>query len=366
MRFLEWRNRVIGSERFQRLAARNPLLRPVARRRASAVFDLVAGFAYSQVLLAMVESGILARLGAGPAAVDDLSRIADLSAAATKRLLRAAQAIGIAQEGEAGWWLLGRHGAALHGNAGAIAMIHHHRLLYVDLADPLALLADENRSDTRLAKFWRYGAAKRGDASSAAIAADYSDLMANSQKAVAEEVLAAFPFGRCESLLDVGGGNGTFLIAVSQALPHLRLGLFDLPDVVRLARARQLEIASRSAPQFHAGDFLADSIPQGYELVSLVRILHDHDDEPAQRLLENIHRALAPGARLLIAEPMAETSGAEGMGDAYFGMYLWAMGSGRPRSVSEIRRMLAKAGFSSSRNVKTDQPLITSLIVATA
>ncbi|MDP4574950.1 methyltransferase [Qipengyuania sp. G39] len=366
MRFLEWRNRVIGSDRFQRFAARNPLLRPVARQRASAVFDLVAGFTYSQVLLGMVESGILARLGTGPAAVDELSRIAGLPETGTKRLLRAAQAIGIAQEGKAGWWVLGRHGAVLHGNGGAIAMIRHHRLLYADLADPLALLADERRSDTQLANFWKYGAAKHGDPRSAAIAADYSELMADSQKAVAAEVLETFSFHRCTSLLDVGGGNGTFLRAVSEAHPHLRLGLFDLPDVVPLARAQVSESASHSALQFHEGDFLADPIPQGYELVSLVRILHDHDDEPARQLLENIRRALAPGARLLIAEPMAETSGAEGMGDAYFGMYLWAMGSGRPRSAREIRGMLEEVGFSATRQLRTSQPLITSVVVATA
>ena len=84
------------------------------------------------------------------------------------------------------------------------------------------------------------------------------------------------------------------------------------------------------------------------------------------QLLANIRRSLAPGQRLLIAEPMAGTPSARRMGDAYFGLYLWAMGSGQPRTVEEIRSMLQAAGFASSRRCTTDQPLITSLIVATA
>ena len=53
-RFYAWRNGLIRSPRFQRWAASFPLTRPVARRKANALFDLVAGFVYSQVLLACV------------------------------------------------------------------------------------------------------------------------------------------------------------------------------------------------------------------------------------------------------------------------------------------------------------------------
>jgi demethylspheroidene O-methyltransferase len=116
----------------------------------------------------------------------------------------------------------------------------------------------------------------------------------------------------------------------------------------------------------HSGNFFKDSIPQGYEMVSLIRILHDHDDAPAQSLLANIRASLAPGARLLIAEPMAQIPGAEPMGEAFFGLYLWAMGSGRPRSPAEIIAMLTHAGFAGARVVATAQPVNASVIIAHA
>ena len=149
---LGWRNRVIGSQRFQKWAAATPFVRSIARRRAAQLFDLVAGFSYSQVLLAVVESGCVQRLAQGPATTLELTEIAVLSEDACVRLMRAASALGIAQElgpkGKAACWMLGRHGAALHGNAGALAMIRHHRLLYADLADPLALLRADRAEPT--------------------------------------------------------------------------------------------------------------------------------------------------------------------------------------------------------------------------
>ncbi|MDY7097115.1 MAG: methyltransferase, partial [Pseudomonadota bacterium] len=116
----------------------------------------------------------------------------------------------------------------------------------------------------------------------------------------------------------------------------------------------------------HPGNFFEDSIPQGYDIVSLVRILHDHDDAPAAALLRSIHKSLRPGARLLLAEPMARIPGAEPMGEAFFGFYLWAMGSGRARSPAEIAEMMKAAGFRKTRLIAGPQPVIASMIVATA
>ena len=52
------------------------------------------------------------------------------------------------------------------------------------------------------------------------------------------------------------------------------------------------------------------------------------------------------------------------MGDAYFGLYLWAMGSGRPRTADELKAMLRTAGFTRIREAGTAQPLLTRVLVA--
>ena len=118
--------------------------------------------------------------------------------------------------------------------------------------------------------------------------------------------------------------------------------------------------------RLHGGDFHADSLPQGADVISFVRVIHDHDDDKAQALLTKARAALAPGSSLILAEPMAGTVGAEAMGAAYFNFYLHAMGSGRARRPEVLMGMLRAAGFGQSRLLPTATPLQTQLIQAIA
>ncbi len=364
--WVSWRNRVLGNAAFQRWMTIVPFTRPVARARARQMFDLLAGFTYTQTLLATVESGLLDQLAQGPANLAALQKTLGLSRDAALRLVRAAAALDLAEEVTPGWWMLGEQGAALSGNQGALAMIRHNRLLYSDLADPLALLREDRQEPTALSRFWSYAGSAQDEVTGPDAASAYSQLMAASQHLVAEQVLPAYDFSRHKRILDVGGGHGAFLGAVANKHAHLELGLFDLPQVASCAAAQPHLREHISRLAVHEGSFFADPIPSGFDLITLVRIVHDHDDREAQHLLGNIRRALAPGAHLLIAEPLAQTASAKAMGDAYFGLYLWAMRSGRPRSFAEIAAMLKSAGFASSRKISTHLPLAASIIVARA
>ncbi|MGP9819462.1 methyltransferase [Salinarimonas sp. NSM] len=113
------------------------------------------------------------------------------------------------------------------------------------------------------------------------------------------------------------------------------------------------------------GSVFGDPLPMGADAISLVRILHDHDDDEALAILKAVRAALPAGGTLLVGEPMAETPGARAVTQAYFGLYLFAMGSGRPRTPAENADLLGRAGFSRSRFVRTRMPLVASLIVAT-
>jgi demethylspheroidene O-methyltransferase len=114
----------------------------------------------------------------------------------------------------------------------------------------------------------------------------------------------------------------------------------------------------------HEGSFLDDTLPPGADLVTLVRVCFDHDDAVVGALLRRVHAALAPGGTLLIAEPMAGLPGAERVGDAYFGLYLLAMRSGRPRRPDEFFKLLRDSGFRSSRTLRVANPFQTGLIAA--
>jgi demethylspheroidene O-methyltransferase len=351
VRWVSWRNAILASEKFRRWAARFPLTRPVARVRARETFSLVAGFVYSQVLSACVEGGVLDLLAAGPVGAEDVAARCDLSQAASTRLLRAAASLNLAEDVGAGCYMLGRIGAAIQADPGIVAMIRHHNLLYADLADPLALLRRDGGGGA-LSGYWPYAEGQAGGV------ADYSALMAASQPMVAAQATDAYDFSRHRRLLDVGGGQGAFVAAVGRVAPQLKRAVFDLPDVV--ARITDSEV------ERHGGSFRTDALPRGYDLITLVRILHDHDDDSMLRILRAAKAALDSGGRLLVVEPMAGLRGDGAMGDAYFGMYLLAMGSGRARTPQELRQTLQICGFSRTRMVPTSLPLIAQIIVADA
>jgi demethylspheroidene O-methyltransferase len=355
--------RLQATDGFRRAAGAFPLTRPVARRQGRALFDLCAGFVYSQVLLAVVRLRLPERLMAGPRSVAALALELGMTEPATERLLIAAVSLRLlARRGQdAGGrtlYGLGSLGAALIDNPGVTAMIEHHGLLYDDLRDPVALLRGES-TQTALADFWPYARRANGGEGAATPEA-YSALMAVSQRFVAAEVLGAYPLRRHRHLLDVGGGSGAFLMAAGAHAPNLRLTLFDLPAVADIARTSP--VAARCAVV--GGDFTIDALPAGADVVSLVRVLHDHDDHVAAQLLRAIRQALPPGGTLLIAEPMAGTRGCEPVGDAYFGFYFLAMGGGRARTPYKIKQMLSDAGFARSRLLRGRMPMVARVMVA--
>jgi demethylspheroidene O-methyltransferase len=323
------------------------------------LFDLCAGFVYAQVLTACIRLDLFAILAEGPASVDALARRLDLPPDNARRLLRAAESLRLVRALKGDRYGLADLGAALNGNPGIAGMVEHHALLYADLADPVRLLRGQAQP-TELSGYWPYAS---GAAAEPGTYARYSALMGASQAMIAEDVLDACDLSSARHLIDVGGGEGAFLEAVAARHAHLGLTLFDLPAVAERASARLSRVGLGSRVACRGGDFHA-GLPSDADAITLVRIVHDHDDQPAQALLAAAHAALIPGGRLIVAEPMAGTPGAEPVGDAYFGLYLLAMGSGRPRRAEELRRMLRAAGFDTIREPRPRRPLLARVLIA--
>jgi demethylspheroidene O-methyltransferase len=359
------RDRLLTSPRFHRLAAAFPPTRPIVRRDARALFDLVAGFAYSQVLFACVRLKLFDALAAGPRATDDLSRASGVAPDALGRLLAAAASLGLVEARGAGRWGLGPLGAPMVAHPAIAAMVEHHATLYRDLADPVGLLRGERAA--ALSGYWPYADTApeaAPEALEAARVAEYSALMTATQPLVAGQVLDAYPLRRHRRLLDVGGGEGAFAIAAAERAPHLGLMLFDLPAVAERARRRFEAAGLASRATVHGGSFLTDALPRGADLATLVRVLFDHPDERALVILRAVRAALPPDGTLLVCEPMSGTPGAEAIGDAYYGLYLLAMGRGRSRTPAQLAALLAAAGFDRFRLLPTRLPLQTRVIRA--
>ncbi len=370
VRWVGWRNKQLMSLKFHRFVARVPFLRRVGNKHSRALVDIATGFVHTQVLYSCLELGIFDLLAKEPLSIGDVALRARLAPERAERLLRAAIALQLLE------WLdsadisqrrvtLGMLGAALLGAPGVRQMMVHNQLLYRDLVDPVGLLRNPAKP-TELANYWPYAAKADSDVGAPQDGRldEYSELMAQSQAFVADDVRAAFDMRGVQTLMDIGGGDGTFLRAMATVAPQARLVLFDLPPVAEIARTKFTQAGLPNPFETVGGSFRTDPLPRGADVISLIRVAHDHDDDVVAALFTKVHESLRAGGRLLIAEPMAETNGAESFADAYFGFYFLAMGTGRARSPAALISLLKQAGFAEISVISTRRPLVASLLVA--
>jgi demethylspheroidene O-methyltransferase len=369
-----WRDRInamvdrwMTSADMYRWSTTNPLTRWVTRRRARQVFDLMAGFVYSQVLLSCVRLRLLETVAERPRTLEELSQLCEVPPTGLQRLLSSAVALQLLEMRSMGRFGLGKLGAPVAGHIGIRAMIEHHAVLYQDMQDPVALLRDQLPGG-QMAQYWPYALDEERDTTRQNWQAEkisrYSDLMSASQPFVVDEILSTYSFGRHQCVMDVGGGQGTFLSRLAKHAPHLQLRLFDLPQVAALAKANFARNGLSARATVFDGSFLRDPLPGGADIVTLIRVAHDHPDADVQQILAAIYAALPVGGTLLLAEPMAQELGHPPHGDAYFHFYLLAMGSGRLRTARELMKLMEGAGFTDMALVPNPMPLQTQILIA--
>ena len=359
------KDRLIANRQFQRVVAKVPFLSSISKSRAKGVFDLMAGFVYSQILLACVRVRLFDHLSNGPLSLEELSKKVDMPIKGLERLLLGAQSLDLI-ETRGNRFALGTLGAPLVGNQALLSMIEHHGALYQDLRDPVALLRGELK-EKALESYWPYITEQSEELKSLSDTdkvSQYSALMSDSLPLVADEVIDSYSFNQHQCLLDVGGGQGTFISLLSERVNHLQFQLFDLPGVAQLAQEKLDEKLGAGRVKCFGGDFFNHPIPSGADLVTLIRVIFDHDDARVKQLLRSIYQSLPSGGRLLVAEPMANTEDLPAMGQAYFGFYLLAMGRGRPRSSQEIKDFLIEAGFKRTKLVKNMMKINAQIVVA--
>ena len=338
----------------------NPLTRWLTRRRTRKLFDLMAGFVHSQVLLGCVRLDLFRTLHQAPASLTELARRTGLAPAVLQRLLLSAVALGLLEHRSQSRFGLGPLGVPLAQHEGIAQMIEHNHLLYQDMQDPLQFL--NNAWSGGMAEYWPYAHEKPVPAPPDLDKfTRYSQLMAASQGFVVQEILSSYFFDEHRCVLDVGAGQGRFVGELAAHAPHLKFKMFDLPPVLDLARDGLKAKGLSERVTLHPGSFRDDPLPEGADLITLVRVAHDHPDAVVRQILQKAHAALPVGGVLLLAEPMAQPDEEAGQpsasADAYFHFYLLAMGAGRLRTPKELQSLMEEAGFTHVERLPNAMPI---------
>jgi hypothetical protein len=157
-------------------------------------------------------------------------------------------------------------------------------------------------------------------------------------------VVAAYDFTKFPRIADIGGGRGHLLSAILGSAPLSHGVLFDQPHVVEQATgvaSQRLEICG--------GNFFEDKLPEADAYV-LMEVIHDWDDQHAEKILRAIRRAASFGAKLLLVEAMMPEQPVPCWTTTLDVVMLNLVG-GRQRSMSEYVPLLNRCGFGQVREI---------------
>ena len=164
-------------------------------------------------------------------------------------------------------------------------------------------------------------------------------------------ILDAYDFDTDQTIVDVGGGGGSFLNDILDAAPASRGVLFDQPHVIEAARQRLDGTDLLSRCECVGGDFFK-SVIAGGDLYLLKRIIHDWSDHRSIQILMNCRRAMSNDGRLLILETVLPENGGRHFGKL-LDLHMMVVTGGRERTAQQYDQLLQAAGFRLARLIPT-------------
>lgn len=289
------------------------------------------------VLHAAVELDLFTRIGDARLTRQTLAQQVNAPVDAVARLLDAVTALGLLNKDRSGYanTQISRTFLCLDSERYIGYIIRHHHYLMASWARlPAAVLSGE---PIRLPV--RADAAEEREA--------FLMGMFNLASQVAPQLVPLVDLSGCRSLLDLGGGPGTYAIHFCRHYPRLTATVMDLPTTQPFAEKtiRKMGLADRVS--FLGGDYLEGEIAGTYDAVWMSHILHGESDQDCRRIIDKAARCLNPDGVLIIHEFILEDTLDSPLFPALFSLnMLLNTDSGRAYSQEQLTDMLQRAGFS--------------------
>lgn len=175
----------------------------------------------------------------------------------------------------------------------------------------------------------------------------------------------AADFSAHRRLLDVGGGTGSWSMAVARRWPHIRATIFELPVTAGIAKHRVQDAGLNDRIDVVEGDAMAGPVPSGYDVILVANLLHYWSPEENRALLGRLRAAVDEGSRLLLADFWTDPTHTKPLMAALMaGEFAVHLRNGDVYSVEEVAEWLAATGWEVVDHATLAGPQ--SLIVAAA
>jgi cyclopropane fatty-acyl-phospholipid synthase-like methyltransferase len=169
----------------------------------------------------------------------------------------------------------------------------------------------------------------------------------------ADAVIDAYDFSDFNSICDIGGGQGAFMIRLLANYPHIEGVVADLPGAAAAAERAISKAGLQDRCKAISYDFLKEA-PPACDAFFLVNVLHDWEDQTCCRILKNISQAMNADSRLLVVEYLIEP-GPDFSVAKLLDLEVLVMGGGRERTVDEYKDLSGSVGLAVSRVIPTSR-----------
>jgi precorrin-6B methylase 2 len=321
---------------------------------AKVLLNLVDGHRVTAVIYVAAKLGIADRLLEGPISAPDLARLTATHEHSLFRLLRALVRLAICTETPAGDFQLTEMGMLLAAESERSLkawVLLEGGMLRANWGELIESIRT-GKTAFELAGLGQEGFEALGKTKDADL---FNEAMVSITRMTVPAVLSAYDFSGISTLMDVGGGLGELMSAILREYPRMRGIVFDLPHCAEGAKQNLSDPSVVDRCQFVAGSFF-ESVPTGADAIVMKSIIHDWNDERCVRILQNCHRALRPGARLVLIDKVMPENLDPGADDLFVildDLNMLRGPGGCERTPSEYRALLAKGGFGLRRMVPT-------------
>ncbi len=322
---------------------------------SAAMLRMFTGFRVSRAIYVAAKLGIADLLKDEPKTSEELAQLTETHAPSLYRVMRALASVGIFAENERRQFRITPLAATLQSDvpnsvrALAISTLGEER--YQAWGDLMHSVRTGEIAFNHVfgMGLWEYQTQHPEQAKI------FDKSMANIIAADNAAVLASYPFSTFDTVVDVGGGNGSFIISILRANPQMKGVLFDLPHVANQARKRIADAGLAGRCEVIGGDIFA-SVPEGRIVYVLSHIIHDWDDDRAVAILKSCHRAMRDKSKLLIVERILPERVEQSVAlqqTLMLDLSMMVTTGGRERTESEYRALLDAAGFQVRKVVPT-------------
>jgi len=170
--------------------------------------------------------------------------------------------------------------------------------------------------------------------------ASFNALLGADVAARAPGIVAGFDWAGLDHIVDVGGGDGSLLVAILTAHPDLRGTVVDLAETAQAAKESFAAAGLGHRADAVTGSFF-EPIQPGADAYLLSLVLHDWDDDSSTAILRRCAEAAGPTGRVLVIESIGDGE------DTHTGMDLrmLCLYGARERGVAEFTALAQRAGL---------------------